>query len=421
MPTLTPAPTTRRTLLTAFVAHLDADCFYVSAERVRHPDLIDKAVGVLGNNGACVIAKSYEMKAKGVKTGTPIWDAQALCPEGVYVKRDFYWYEVLSRKMLGIVGTFSPKIEYYSIDEFFFRAERLHPRQDLHQTATAIRDHILETAGLPVTIGVARTRTLAKLFSDTGKPFGAVAVLERDHERALLATLPVTEISGIAGRRAARLAPFGIRSCLDLADADGRLVNRLLTKTGYEIWLELNGTPVTPIRPERPPHKALGRGGSLMGNVDQPVVLWAWAVRHVERLIEELNYHNVRTTALAVEVAWKTGSSTCGVVSIPTPTDRFDDLLDAARVALRRAFVPYATATHLHVLATELRRGKGFQLSLFDTPDPKKEAAAQAKAAVNARHGRFKVRSGATLYLPAVYADPANDFDICDVRGKICF
>ena len=60
-------------------------------------------------------------------------------------------------------------------------------------------------------------------------------------------------------------------------------------------------------------------------------------------------------------------------------------------------------------------------MSLFDAPDPKKEAVAKVKAAVNARFGRFKLRSGMTLYLPKVYADPANDFDVCDVRGKICF
>src|SRR4051812_24480159 len=144
---------------------------YVSAERVRHPDLAGKPVGVLGNNGACVIAKSYEMKAQGVKTGTPIWDAKALCPDGVYVKRDFYWYEVLSRKMLGIVGTFSPRLEYYSIDEFFFEVVPVGCKSSLQATATAIRDHIMGHARLPVTIGIARTRTLAKLFSDTGKPF----------------------------------------------------------------------------------------------------------------------------------------------------------------------------------------------------------------------------------------------------------
>ncbi|HEY1190714.1 MAG TPA: nucleotidyltransferase [Gemmata sp.] len=407
--------------MVAHVAHLDADCFYVSAERVRHPELVGKPVGVLGNNGACVIAKSYEMKQAGVKTGTPIWDAKVLCPEGTYIKRDFYWYEVLSRRMLDIVGSFSPRVEYYSIDEFFFAADPPGRGRTLAQTATAIRDHIRETAGLPVTIAIARTRTLAKLFSDTAKPFGAVAVTDRGHERALLSQLAVTEISGIAGRRAARLAPYGIRTCLDLAGADGRLVNRLLTKTGYELWLELNGQPVAPIRTERPPHKVLARGGSLMGNVSDPTLLWAWTVRHIERLIEELQFHGVRTCALGVQVAWKSGDATDGMSPLSCPSDRFDELLDAARVALRRAYIPNGTATHLHVIAPDLRRARGFQLSLFDEPNPRREALTAVKAAVNARYGRFKLRSGTTLYLPRVYKDPANDFDICDVRGKVCF
>src|SRR5208282_5721073 len=95
------------------VGHLDADCFYVSAERVRHPFLRDKPVGVLGNQGACVIAKSYEMKARGIKTGEPIWEARVKCPEGVYVKRDFRWYEVLSRLMMDVVKEFSSAVEFF--------------------------------------------------------------------------------------------------------------------------------------------------------------------------------------------------------------------------------------------------------------------------------------------------------------------
>src|ERR1700686_2858734 len=104
------------------IGHLDSDCFYIPAERVRNAFLNDKAVGVLGNQGAFVIAKSYEMKAQGVKTGEPIWDALVKCPQGVYVKRDFRWYEVLSRKMLDVMHQLSPRVEYYSIDEFFFEA-----------------------------------------------------------------------------------------------------------------------------------------------------------------------------------------------------------------------------------------------------------------------------------------------------------
>jgi nucleotidyltransferase/DNA polymerase involved in DNA repair len=102
------------------IGHLDADCFYVSAERVRNFLLRENPVGVLGNQGACVIAKSYEMKATGVKTGIPIWEALKLCRNGLYVKRDFRWYEVLSKLMLECVREFSPKVEYYSRDEFFF-------------------------------------------------------------------------------------------------------------------------------------------------------------------------------------------------------------------------------------------------------------------------------------------------------------
>jgi DNA polymerase V len=88
---------------------------------------------------------------------------------------------------------------------------------------------------------------------------------------------------------------------------------------------------------------------------------------------------------------------------------------------VRRAYVAGRVATHMHVAATDLRRGRGFQMSLFDRPDPKLERLAAAKAAVNDRLGRFAVRSGATLHLPAVYRDPANAYDICDVRGKVCF
>ena len=98
------------------VGHVDADAFYVSAERVRYAHLADMPVGVLGNQGACVIAKSYEMKAAGVQTGEPIWEARQKCPEGVYLKRDFRWYEVLSRKMLAAVRELSPAVEFYSVD-----------------------------------------------------------------------------------------------------------------------------------------------------------------------------------------------------------------------------------------------------------------------------------------------------------------
>src|SRR4051812_35932182 len=102
------------------VGYLDADVFYCSAERARFEVLKEVPLAVLGNQGACVIARSKEMKADGVNVGEPIWEAVRKCPEGVYLKRDFRWYDMLSRGMLALVRDLSPRVEYYSIDEFFF-------------------------------------------------------------------------------------------------------------------------------------------------------------------------------------------------------------------------------------------------------------------------------------------------------------
>ena len=188
-------------------------------------ELVGVPVGVLGTQGACVIAKSYEDEGGrgGEDRRSRIWDALKLCPDGLYVKRDFRWYEVLSRAMLAVMRELSTAVEYYSIDEFFFDATP--PRgMDPARYAATIRDRIMEEVGVPVTVGIARTRTLAKLISDTGKPFGAVALLGRAEEEAVLGRLAVTEVTGIAGRRERRLTPWGIRSCLDLAHADRRPV-----------------------------------------------------------------------------------------------------------------------------------------------------------------------------------------------------
>jgi DNA polymerase V len=404
----------------AAIGHCDADCFYVSAERVRNRFLVDKPVGVLGNQGACVIAKSYEMKAAGVKTGMPIWEALEVCPDGLYVKRDFRWYEVLSRLMFACIKDLSPTVEYYSIDEFFFAATPL-PGMTLEQTAAAIRDHVWREVRVPITVGISTSRTLAKLISDSAKPFGARAVMDSEGAAELLASQPVTEIAGIAGRRERRLAPWGIKTCLDLARADRRLVRELLTASGEALWWELRGEQVLPILPRRPMHKVLSRGGSFGEAVDSPLILWAWLVRNLERLVEELVYHDVVIGKLTVWVGYKDGQAGVGMARLGAPSMRFDILLDVARSCLRKAWVAKVAATRMHLIAEDLSRRRDAQLGLFEPPSDQAEAVARLKHAINERHGRFVLRSGATLPLTTIYRDTANGYDICDVRGKMCF
>jgi DNA polymerase V len=402
------------------IGHLDADCFYVSAERVRFAELRGVSVGVLGNQGACVIAKSYEMKKHGVKTGMPIWDALKLCPTGAYVKRDFRWYEVLSRSMLEIVKEYSWEVEYYSIDEFFFRA-RVSPPATFHSFALAIQTAIHERVGVPVSVGIARSRTLAKLISDTVKPFGVGVLLDEDAEREFLREIPITEIAGIAERRAKRLLPWGIKTCLDLLNADRRLVRKLLTASGEVLWWELHGEPAQPIHTKRVRHKALSRGGSFGESTDNPLVIYAWLVRNLERLIEELEFHCVMPQKFTVWVAYRNGAVGAGSSTLAIASDRFETLLEVGRYCLRRAYIPKQMATRMHLIAEDLRNHTPMQLGLFEVPDQKSLAVANVKRRINERYGRFVLRSGATLPLHAIYQDKANGYDICDVRGKSCF
>jgi nucleotidyltransferase/DNA polymerase involved in DNA repair len=402
------------------IGHVDADCFYVSAERVRFPFLCGKPVGVLGNQGACVIAKSYEMKAHGIQTGEPIWDARKKCPNGVYLKRDFRWYEVLSRKMLAEVRLLSPAVEYYSIDEFFFDAT-LPPGQSPQELAEALRDRFKAVVGVPATVGIARSKSLAKLVSDNAKPFGALALTDPDAERALLDRLPVTAITGIAARRAARLESLGVRSCLDFALADRRRIRRLLTVVGEVLWWELNGTPVQPLYTERPPHKVLSRGGSLGGPTADPDRLHAWLARNTERLVEELEYHAVAAGRLQVIIMHWNGGTGAHEIDLAQPTDRFDRLLDAGKQCFVRSWVPGVAASRMHLIATRLRRPGFVQQGLFEPPERQARAIAKLKREVNAKVGRFALRSGATLPLYDVYRDREQGYDVCDIRGKMCF
>lgn len=132
----------------------------------------------------------------------------------IYVKRDFRWYEVISRMLLDVLHEVSPAVEYYSIDEMFFRAEQLSQvfRRPLLESMQALQQRVLHEICVPVSIGVSQSKTLAKLGSDTAKPFGCIVLLETDHIQKFLRDRPVEDISGIGERSRQKLVAHGIMS-----------------------------------------------------------------------------------------------------------------------------------------------------------------------------------------------------------------
>ena len=406
--------------MVTLIAHLDADCFYVSAERVRAEKYRHCPVGVLGNNGACVIAKSYELREYGVKTGEPIWEAKRKCPEGIFIKRDFRWYEVVSKRMWEFLKNISPRVEYYSIDEWFFDAGELTREfgNPLEEATRRLQSRILDHIGVPVSIGVSTSKTLAKLGSDSAKPFG-VLILLGDGVNRLLQEQSISEVCGIGGRSMEKLARLGIHTCADFVKADRRLIRDLLTIKGEGLWWELKGESVNPIVTKRPQHKFVSRGGSVGRAITTLEQLRGWLMRTLERLIEALNAHSYVCGMLGMQIEFKGHQVWSARVRLLGDSAESEQLQPAAMALLEKGWRDGETVTHLHLIAGSIARRQERQLSLFDSKA--KPRVDQLKKNINDKLGRFVIRSGATLHLPELYQDASHNYEICDVQGKMCF
>ena len=209
-------------------------------------------------------------------------------------------------------------------------------------------------------------------------------------------------------------------TCLDFASAQPALIRRLLTVVGEKLCYELRGERTMPIRTVRAPHKMVARGGSIGKPSPDPAVQWAWLVRNLERLIETLDYHGLMVGKLTLTLEYKDGPDRSSSVRFDAPSRRFDVLLAGGKGMWERMQFP-GNLYRMHHTASELQYPGSRQLSLFDPPRRNDERILDLMHRVNERHGRFAVRSAATLPLEEIYADDAHSFEICDIHGKTCF
>nr|WP_295892734.1 DNA polymerase IV [uncultured Devosia sp.] len=209
----------------ATILHADLDAFYASVEQLLDPALRGKAIAV---GGGVVLAASYEARAFGVRGGMPGRRAKELCPHLLFVGGHFSEYQRLGDAAIAILGDYTPLVERISIDEAFAdvagTAHLFGPPAEIAQT---IRRRVRAEIGLPISIGVARTKHLAKIGSQVAKPDGLV-VIDPAREMAFLHDLPVDLMWGVGPVTSAKLAEAGIRTIGQLADMPGQSLERLV-------------------------------------------------------------------------------------------------------------------------------------------------------------------------------------------------
>ncbi|MBV2129219.1 translesion error-prone DNA polymerase V subunit UmuC [Rheinheimera sp. SM2107] len=228
-------------------ALVDCNNFYASCEKLFRPDLATTPVVVLSNNDGCVVARSKEAKALGVKMGVPVFQVRDLMRQhGILAfSSNYALYADISQRVMSTLEAMAPGVEVYSIDEAFIDLSGLQMLQSLSEFGRAIRQRIQKWQGITVCVGIAPSKTLAKLANHAAKTWpktgGVVDLTCKSRQRKLLALLPVNEVWGIGGKLTKRLQQLGINTALQLADAAPAYIRQHFSVVVERTVRELNG------------------------------------------------------------------------------------------------------------------------------------------------------------------------------------
>ena len=204
---------------------IDGNNFFVSCERVFDPKLEGKPVAVLSNNDGCCVSRSNEFKALKIPMGTPYFQLKPMIAEyGLILKSSNYeLYGDLSRRVIAVLGTFSPDVEQYSIDEAFIGVSMTDP-DELFEFGRKVRATILKWVGIPCGVGFAPSKTLAKIANHIGKKEPSGVFVMPSDPSPILDSLPVSEVWGVGRKLAPKLERIGIRTAGQLARTDRKSV-----------------------------------------------------------------------------------------------------------------------------------------------------------------------------------------------------
>jgi DNA polymerase V len=274
-------------------ALLDCNNFYASCERVFQPSLEGRPVVVLSNNDGCVIARSNEAKKLQIAMGAPYFKLEKFMRQNnvAVFSSNFGLYGDFSRRVMQILSTFAPRMEVYSIDECFLDFSGL--PLDLTAYSLEIAGTVRQWTGIPVSIGVAPTKTLAKIANRLAKKgFGSSGpVLEWQKitsPEEILAAIPVEDVWGISSRLGGRLRELGVADARALRDSDPKQIRRRFGVVMERIVLELRGVSCIPLESIPPPRKQIltsrSFGERLTALDDLRAAVSAFAARSGEKL-----------------------------------------------------------------------------------------------------------------------------------------
>ena len=403
----------KQTGLPQLFALVDVNNFYVSCERVFQPKLEGLPMVVLSNNDGCAVARSAEVKALGIKTGTPWFQMEEIAKKhGIQAYSSNYTlYGDMSNRVVQVLRTFTPNLEVYSIDESFLRIETLLKSYsspgDLGQT---IKEKIKVTTGLPVCVGMGESKTLAKLANYLAKKhpqFAGVCDISRMPKEELyqwMTETPVGEVWGIGRQIAKRLQAMKIQTVFDLLQASPQLMRQQFGVVMERLCYELRGVSCLQLEEIAPAKQQIVSSRSFGQLVTSLTALTESVATHTARGAEKLRGQHSVTGALTIFIQTNPFKQNepqhhqSILVPLSDPTDNTLTLITAAIAGLKQIYQSGFRYKKAGVIFSLLADKPTVQQSLFYDIDVKGKSAGLMKALdlINSRFGNAVIRSAAT-------------------------
>ena len=389
------------------IALADCNNFYCSCERVFNPALRATPVVVLSNNDGCVVARSNEAKALGIPMGIPFYQAREVIEKNdvAVFSSNYNLYGDMSRRVMTLLAEFTPTLMPYSIDEAFLDLSGMGSGEALRDYGKRIVRIVGKGTGIPLTVGIAATKTLAKVAAHYGKRYKGyegVCLIDTDERREkALRQLPVGEVWGIGRRLRATLEYHGVRTAWDLTQKSESWTRRLLTVTGTRVWRELRGESCIDID-ELPLQKSVCTSRSFadegiadLGRLEEAVANFAAAC---SRKLKDRSSCCSGLTLFAYTSRFRDdlpARSINRTIHLPVPTNDQQEIIHAAITLLRADWDRSATYHYKKagVIVWDITAASAIQTNLFDPIDRAKQARlAAAIDAINRRNGHDTVK-----------------------------
>jgi nucleotidyltransferase/DNA polymerase involved in DNA repair len=311
------------------VVYVDMDAFYVSCERLRHPELSGRPVAVSadprgGQGRGVVLSASYEARDFGLRSAMPVSRAFALCPQAVYLRPDFLFYEAMSRRVMDLLKERSPQARAFSIDEAGYPA-RFEGRAGAEREGRAVQEEIRQRLQLPSSVGIAPNLTLAKMASDRAKPGGVVVVLPEEVP-SFLSPLPVRSVPGVGPVTEQALRSHGVQTIAQLLTLPPRDRKALLGSADPSIVRMARGERLDSPWPEEEGPRSVGSMSTFEVDTEDAEVLSREVQTLAGRVSDELRRRGLRFRTVTLRVRYEDFSQVQRSQTLPRPTEGSDTL-----------------------------------------------------------------------------------------------